>query len=166
MELYIVRHGIAQEQGEGGPADAERALTPDGRRKARRAAKGLKALGCRPGRLATSPLLRAEQTARIMAQVLCPDAPFEECEFLRPGVTPDAVARWLKGLREGSVMIVGHMPDVAEVASGLLTKGAGLDIAFKKAAVCCISFDAAPDMGTGRLEWLLQPAQLSALADS
>ena len=114
--------------------------------------------------MGTSPLPRAEETARIMAEVLCPDVPFEKCEFLRIGASAESVVGWLKGLREDSVMIVGHMPGVAEIASSLLTKRPGLDIVFKKAAVCCISFEGAPASGSGRLEWLLQPAQLSALA--
>ena len=167
MELFIVRHGIAQDRDDPSVrCDAERVLTPEGVKRTRQAALGLKALGCRPQRIATSPLPRAEQTARTMAEVLCPDIPVDVCEFLAltNGGEQESLA-WLRGVKEGSVMLVGHMPDVADLASSLVSDGPAIDIVFKKAAVCCISFDGTPRKAAGRLEWLLQPAQLRAIGE-
>jgi phosphohistidine phosphatase SixA len=59
-------------------------------------------------------------------------------------------------------MVVGHAPDVSTVTGRLLTRGR-IEIAFKKAAACCVSFDDRPALGSGRLVWLLQPSQLRAL---
>ena len=165
MELYIVRHGLAGQSTEDA-GDDERALTPKGRQKTHKVAEGLRALGCRPGRIATSPLKRAAETAQIIADVIGSDAPLDVCNFLVPGATAKAVADWLATLEEDSVMIVGHMPDTAEIAASLIFGQPGADIVFKKSAVCCISFEGAPAEGAGRLEWLLQPAQLCAIADS
>jgi phosphohistidine phosphatase len=161
MELYIVRHGIAEERSPGRP-DAERALTSRGRRRTRQAAEGLRALGGRPERMATSPLVRCDETARIIADVICPDVPLEVQDFLAPGATARDLLQWLRGCREGSAMVVGHAPDVSAIAGGLLTRE-GIDILFKKAAACCISFEDRPALGAGCLMWLLQPSQLRAL---
>ena len=150
MELFVVRHGVALNVGETGiRRDAERTLSPAGRKKTGQVAKGLAALDCSPGRIGTSPLARAEETARILADELCPDAPFELCGFLEPGASSRDVADWMKRIEEDSAMIVGHMPDVAQIASELLCADGGLDMVFKKAAACCISFDGDPALGAG-----------------
>ena len=161
MELYVVRHGIAEEPA-ADKADAERALTARGRSRTRQAARGLRVLGCRPERVATSPFVRAEQTARIIARILCPDAPLEVQDYLAPGATARDVIRWLRGCGEESALIVGHAPDVSEIAGGLLTQSR-VDMVFEKAAACCISFDGTPALASGRLVWLLQPPVLHAL---
>jgi phosphohistidine phosphatase len=161
MELYVVRHGIAEPPA-ADKADAERALTSRGRTRTLQAAEGLRAVGCRPERIATSPLVRAEQTARIIARILCPAAGVEVQDFLAPGAAARDVVRWLRACGEESAMVVGHAPDVSAIAGGLLTRGR-IDIAFKKAAACCVSFDDEPALGAGCLVWMLQPGQLRAL---
>ena len=170
MELFIVRHGIAQEREEfPSLCDEERALTDEGRTKTRQVARALKKLGCRPERIGTSPLRRADETARIIAKVICPEAEMEACDFLKPGGDPREAIRWLRNLddpRPVGVMIVGHMPDVAELAGVLLVSRAEINIVFKKAGVCCISFEGQPAAGAGVLEWLMQPAQMQSLAES
>jgi phosphohistidine phosphatase len=161
MELYIVRHGPAEERGE--HPDAERALTLKGATRMARVARGLRAVGCRPGRVLTSPLPRAEQTARILAEALCHGAPVVMCEQLAPGASAAQLLPELAGLAEGSVMIVGHNPDLPAIAAALLCGGPRAAVVLKKGAVCCLSFEGAPSLGAGRLEWLLQPGQLRAL---
>ena len=167
MKLYIVRHGIAQEPGSPGvSSDDDRALTDEGRDKTRAAAEGLRTLGCRPDCIGTSPLCRAEQTARIMADVLAPKASFKVCKPLAPGGRLDEFVAWLRRLKDEQVMIVGHMPGVAEFASGLLAEKSEVDLVFKKAGTCCISFDGEPGRGRGCLEWMRQPRQLRDLGKS
>jgi phosphohistidine phosphatase len=158
MELYMVRHGIAELRGE--KPDDERTLVPKGVKKTRQVAQGLARLGCRPERVGTSPLVRADETAKIMTEVLCPDANYEVCEFLAPGAAASELVKWLANLEERTVMIVGHNPDFPEMAASLLTNGGDAEIEFKKAAVCLISFEGEPKEGGGRLLWLMQPRQL------
>jgi phosphohistidine phosphatase len=147
-----------------GRADAERELTREGREETAAVAKALRALGCAPERIGTSPLVRARQTAEILADALDVKRELETCEFLSPGSDAEALIRWLRDVRTDSAMIVGHMPDLAHLASALLAQKASLDIVFKKSGVCCISFEGAPTAGAGRLEWLLQPKQLRVLS--
>ena len=165
MELYIVRHGDAgQAMRVRRRADAERELTREGRQETAELAQALWALGCSPERIGTSPLVRARQTAEILADLLDAEQELESCEFLAPGSDAEALIRWLSEVRADSVMIVGHMPDLAHLASAMLAPKASLDIVFKKSGVCCISFDGIPAAGEGRLEWLMQPKQLRGLA--
>ena len=60
-------------------------------------------------------------------------------------------------------MLVGHMPDLACLCSYLVAGEKDLDIMFKKAAVCKISFDGKVSAGYGVLEWLIQPKVLRQL---
>jgi phosphohistidine phosphatase len=163
MNLYIVRHGIAEPRDEARPGQ-ERALTPKGRDRTRRAALGLAALGCRPDRVGSSPLRRALETARIVSEVLCSEAPLDLCSFLKPGAAASDIAAWLQDVDGDDVMIVGHQPDMTHITSGLLSGKTGLAIHFKKAAACGLSFGDIIEPGAAQLEWLLQPRQLSTLA--
>jgi len=165
MELYIVRHGIAQPRGdESVTNDADRELTEKGRTRTRQAAQGLRLMRCRPGLIVTSPLVRAAQTAEIMAEVLRPASPVQVCDFLSPGARTADLVAWLCGLEQQEVMIVGHMPDVAEMASALIADRHDVDIVFKKAAVCHIAFEGEPAPAAGRLECLLQARHLRGIA--
>jgi phosphohistidine phosphatase len=161
MQLYIVRHGIAEDLGAGqARTDAERGLTRKGRERTRQVAGALAALDCRPECIATSPLRRAEETAAILAEVLRPGLEPEACDLLAPGAEADDLAGWLTDRGAGPVMVVGHMPDVAELASQFIAGSAAAEIAFKKAGACRIDFDETPCVGAGELVWLMQPRQL------
>jgi len=167
MELIIVRHGIAQDRGAPGVRrDADRALTEEGIRRTREAARGLRVLGIRPGCIATSPLVRARETADILGEVLAPDVSVETCKELAGGGDLHKLVRWTAKRDAEQVMLVGHMPDVADLCALLLSRGRDLDMVFKKAAACCVTFSGAPRAGGGRLAWLIQPRALRALADA
>jgi phosphohistidine phosphatase len=164
MDLYLMRHGIAHELGEQGiTRDSERTLTAEGRQKTRAVAHGLRKLEVCPDLIASSTLTRALETARLVAEVLECAQPVEARDILEPGARPEEVLGWLKGVRADSVLVVGHMPDLGELASFLLGGSPNLAIQFKKAAVCCLAFDHAPSAGKARLEWLMPPRALQAL---
>jgi phosphohistidine phosphatase len=164
MDLYLVRHGIAVERGtEGVRTDADRMLSEEGQARTGAVARGLSAMGCAPGRIASSPLVRAWQTAEIMARDLDTTAEPEVLHALAIGSEPEAVVDWLAHQDDESIMLVGHMPDMAELASLLLAGDAPAEVRFKKAAVACFSFVERVKAGHGCLEWLLQPRQLRML---
>src|SRR5262245_43734150 len=109
MDIYIVRHGIAEE-GSRGMSDEKRALTSEGRKKMKEAAGGFAKLGLGVERVFSSPLVRARQTAEILAAPL--QRAVEEMSELSPGYGPSDVLRALQhfsGLK--SVMLVGHQPN-------------------------------------------------------
>ncbi len=69
MDLYLLRHAIAEERSNDG-SDSARALTPEGAEKMRIGARGLQRLGVHLDRLLTSPLTRARETADIVGAAL------------------------------------------------------------------------------------------------
>lgn len=163
MHLYIVRHAAAEPLGDEFPDDAARPLTDEGLDKTGLVARGLTVLGCHPSVIATSPLNRAIQTANALATVLAPGTTPLLLDELKPGTSPLALFRWLRAAGDGDTLIVGHMPELAQLVSVALGSSTGLNVIFKKAAAACLRFEGPPAPGHAALEWLLQPAALKRL---
>ena len=89
--VYLVRHGLAAEQGPEFPNDDDRPLTSEGVQRMRVQVLGLRALDVRLDRVLTSPLVRAAQTAEILAAGLGCAAPLVTVDALRPGGRYDAL---------------------------------------------------------------------------
>src|SRR5690348_14219470 len=83
--LYLVRHGRAAERGDEWPDDRKRPLTPQGIARFREVVRGLSALGVRIDVIFTSPLVRARQTADLLAAGLHPHPSVEITSVLAPG---------------------------------------------------------------------------------
>src|SRR5512132_2307889 len=83
-ELYLVRHGVAEERGDAWPDDSKRPLTDDGMARMRKAARGLARLGVGLDLVLTSPLVRARQTAEILAGALEPRPSVVNIDSLTP----------------------------------------------------------------------------------
>jgi phosphohistidine phosphatase len=163
MQVLIIRHAKAEARSLLGLRDAARALTGEGRRDMRKVAKGIEALVPDLKVLATSPLVRAVQTAEILTRCYR-KLKAVECAALAPGRGPKAVLEWLgKQPSQATIGLVGHEPDLGELASCLLAGNGQSFIPLKKAGACLIELDAMPDPGQGRLLWLLTPAQLRKL---
>lgn len=163
MKLLLLRHAKAEERSLLGLRDNRRALTAEGRRDMRKVAKSVEALVPDLKVLATSPLVRAVQTAGILARRYR-KLKSVECEALAPGRGPKSVLEWLdKQPGQATIGLVGHEPDLGELTSYLLAGHGQSFIPFKKAGACLIEFDAMPGAGRGRLLWLLTPAQLRKL---
>lgn len=161
MELYIVRHGIAEDVASDG-TDASRALTEEGRKKMKEAAAGFVRLGRPPARIFSSPLVRARQTAEILAHAL--KSSVEEMTELAPGHSPAQVCDRLQQLKTvDRVMVVGHEPNCSELAAYLLSARGNVRIEFKKGAVCAIETRSA-EAGSGTLITHLSPAAMRSMA--
>jgi len=159
-----VRHGVAAERGPDYPDDRLRPLTPAGVRRFAAAVPGLTELGVTIDFVLTSPLVRARDTATLLAAGLNPRPAIEEVEALAPGGRQQAVieAITLHARRHRRLALVGHEPDLGELASRLLA--ARGTIVFKKGAIAAIDVDGATPGGPGALRWLLTPRALRALA--
>jgi phosphohistidine phosphatase len=161
MMLYVVRHAIAEDAPAGGD-DAARRLTPGGRRKMQTIVRGLRELAVEPDVLLTSPLVRAVETARLVAAGLRRAAEPRELDALVPDVAP---ADTLKALRLAGrsqhVMIVGHEPNLSCVLSLLLTGAVdGVPIELKKGGCAAVELTAFEPRGGATLCWLLPPRAL------
>lgn len=163
MQILIIRHAKAGQRGLlgfVGKKDAARPLTDAGRRDMRKVARGLLKLVPEIDVLATSPLVRARETADIVSGRY-DDIPVMELAPLAPGGSKEDVLAWLRDQKAtATVALVGHEPDLGILASWLLSGGAESFLSLKKSAACLIEMAEKPTPGSGKLEWLLPPAAL------
>lgn len=163
MRILIIRHAKAAQRGLLGflgKKDAARPLTDAGCRDMRKAARGLQKLVPEIDVLATSPLVRARETADIVSRRY-DDIPVMELAPLAPGGSKEDVLAWLREQKTtATVALVGHEPDLGMLASWLLGGAAESFLSLKKGAACLIEMREMPTPGSGRLEWLLPPAAL------
>jgi phosphohistidine phosphatase len=166
MKLLLIRHGPAGDPEaweREGRDDRLRPLTPDGKNDMRQAAAGLATLVRHIGALVTSPLVRAVQTAEIVADEY--DCKVVTSDALEPDRDPEEVLKWLReqGL-SGTVGLVGHEPHLSSLVGYLL---AGKRISFielKKGGACLLEVTSPSPVG-GLLEWLLTRRELGRLGE-
>jgi phosphohistidine phosphatase len=164
MRLILLRHGPAGSRDAAHwPDDAQRPLSPKGEDRTRLVARGLAKLENSVAAVLTSPLTRADATARIVAETLKVRR-VEALDSLAPGGAYRAVIQAVSHFKDDDVVIlVGHEPDLGKLA-GTLLFGAPAAVALKKAGACSISFDGPVRPGEGRLNWFLSPRILRRLA--
>jgi phosphohistidine phosphatase len=153
MQVFLIRHGIAIDDAPG-LGDEERYLTPEGRKKTQAVGALLRKQAGRLDRILTSPLVRAAQTAEIVAREL-------ECDDVRvamalvPGSTLARVDAAIEDAADAErLALVGHEPAMSAIAAHLLGLSS-FPRAFKKAGVCALTL---PEPGSrGRFEWFIVP---------
>jgi phosphohistidine phosphatase len=170
VQVLIVRHAIAEDRvtfAATGEPDGRRPLTDGGRRRMATGARGLRRLVPRLTRIATSPLVRAAETAEILAAAYDDDVPVEELAALAPGGEPDGVVSWLHPrAADACIALVGHEPDLGELTAYLLLEDAATFFSFKKGGAALLEFDGPVGAGQGSLRWLMQPKHLRALGSN
>jgi phosphohistidine phosphatase len=158
MKLYFLRHGIAADREEWTGSDYDRPLTGEGCERMEREARALAALGIAPDLILTSPLVRAKQTAQLLAKGIKYDNRLTEDERLGPGFN---VQRLRAILRQhpsaGSIVLVGHEPDMSETIGSLVGGGR---IAMKKGGLAFVEVSDA-SAASGELVWLIPPKVLT-----
>jgi phosphohistidine phosphatase len=161
MELFLLRHAEAEPDA---ASDRARRLTAKGSRQAESVGKFCLEHDCIPEVILSSPLVRAQETARLVAhQLNLPEIVRIE-EFLSAGMTAE---RALSGLRESfidlmkrvkfsekaRIMLVGHEPDFSSLA-GFLIGGGASSVRFRKATLMSITLRELK-AGAGTIEFLL-----------
>lgn len=156
-EVYLQRHGVAEDGGPGNQ-DAARALTAEGRRRLRAIYRRARLSGVQPGIILTSPYRRATQTAELAAKALdCPGG-VHETQALTPGSRPEAVWAEIQAHRRfRSILLAGHEPLLSQTAAFLLD-APGLRIDFKKGAIIRIDFESLGAAPRGILRWMITPS--------
>ena len=163
LQLYLVRHGIAAERGVKYADDSKRPLTSEGISEFKKAVRGLVELGVEIDQIISSPLTRAKQTAELLAQGLQVKPAVALSDSLAPAGSHAAVFQELaKHMRKGSIALVGHEPNMGELAARLI--GARTPLEFKKGGICRIDFEVFPPKGTGQLRWLATPKMLRKIS--
>ena len=162
-ELYIVRHAIAAERGEDWPDDDKRPLTERGVSRFKEVVQGLAALDVAVDEIFTSPLVRAKQTADLLAAGLSGKPTVKILDALAPGHTPASVlAQLSRNAKRRRLMLVGHEPDLGELAAHLI--GAGRALPFKKGGVCRLEVESLTSRRPAALSWFMQPKMLRKVA--
>ena len=154
MKVLILRHAIAVPAGPPDVDDRDRPLTPRGRKRFRKAARGLARILPRPDALFTSPLPRALETAEIAAEAWGDVTPVEDPR-LAEGHAEDILPELAAHGGDALVALVGHEPDVSHLL-GRLVGGAGDGLAFKKGGAALVSLPEGPSM-PGQLLWFVKP---------
>lgn len=157
MELYLIRHGIAQKR-TSDIEDEKRSLTKVGHQKTEQVAKRLRELGLRFDTILTSPLVRSRQTAEIL-QAAGLGYQLEESSYLAPG---GDIYAWLKFIEQyapqpETIAIVGHQPDLGQWAEILIWGEARSKLMLKKAGIIGLTMPQNSPVGRSSLFWLTPP---------
>jgi phosphohistidine phosphatase len=159
MRIYFLRHGRAVNRAEWPGDDASRPLTAEGEEAMRREATMLHDLDLAPDVIATSPLVRARQTAEIVADELGLSARLVEDERLAHVFDLRRLEQLVADHAGAeAIMIVGHEPDFSATVAELIGGG---DVAIKKGGLARVDVTA-PAAGGGQLVWLLTPPLLGS----
>jgi len=162
-ELYIVRHAIAAERGPDWPDDRRRPLTERGITRFRQSVAGLLWMDAAIDEVFTSPLVRARQTADLLATDMGGAALVKNLSTLAPGHAPTEVLEQLSSkARRHRVALVGHEPGLGELAAYLI--GAGRPLSFRKGGACRIDLESFAGSHPGALVWFVTPRVLRRLA--
>ena len=165
MKVLVVRHATAEDKEEfarTGKSDDLRPLTPAGKREMREVTRGLREIVPGIDILATSPLVRAVQTAEILGDSY--ERKLVSIESLRPEARYEDFAIWARGHGGAkTVAIVGHEPHLSGLVSWMLASSRRSLLELKKGAACLLEFEGAPGAGAGTLLWSMAPKHLRAV---
>ena len=154
-ELYLIRHARAIDHAAN---DWERALQPEGRKEARTVGAALLAQQVGFDAMAVSPLVRAVETATLVAV----EIQYEGGLTIDSALTPDGTTKQMLALcarlSGDRVALVGHEPSMGELLSELVGRP-GMTIV--KAGVVKLLIDATTQPGKAKLVWTMSPRQLT-----
>src|SRR5687768_13245527 len=157
MKLLVVRHAAAMDREDfarTGESDDFRPLTNDGKDEMKAVAKGLRDMVGELDVLATSPLVRARETADIVADAYGIERAVVE-RSLMPGASFGDFEKWCSANGERKVIaIVGHQPHLGSLVTWLLTGREEPRVRLKKGGACLMRFDSTPRRCGGTLNWL------------
>jgi phosphohistidine phosphatase SixA len=172
MDLYLIRHAEAGDRETWEGDDAERPLTDVGAEQAKLLATGLQQHGVKLDAVVTSPLVRTQQTATgLLGNWGEPTPELHTCPDLAPGGRCKKIARFVKDLKLAAVGLVGHMPDLEDLAGWLIgSRKVHIDLA--KAGVALIRCPDGVGKGAGQLvwmitsDWLAEPVEANARSNA
>ena len=156
MKLYLVRHTTAVDNAS---SDAARALTMTGEAEARLVGQALAKLGVRPTHIFASPLVRAQQTAGLIAEQLGMAGKVATLDELENYLPTTALLKALPAEPEGVMILVGHMPSLSDHVAALTGLDPHANLAFSKGGVALVEMPE-PKIGTGQLVWQKQLREL------
>jgi phosphohistidine phosphatase len=153
VRVTLIRHA---EAGDDAPRDESRALTVKGRADARRLGRALDGRGVRFSLVITSPLVRAVQTAEIVAAAVKYRRRVMASDLLLPeGPVSKVVAFLRSAAGENGVALVAHEPILSALVAALTDRARYP--ALRKAEALRIRLPEGAT-GTGQLRWRVDGA--------
>lgn len=166
MRIILVHHAEALSRRDAGvPYDAERPLSPAGKDAASRAAGLLQHLGVCPAAILSSPFIRAQQTARLLAESLCPETVPQPVTMFAPGCGPDEMLETVASRNPTSsdwTIVVMHEPDVSYILAHLLDGTDRLPFTIGPADCCGLTIHRHSGCRDARLAFYFAPSHLNA----
>jgi phosphohistidine phosphatase len=161
MEIYLMQHGPNLSKDK----DPEEPLSPEGEVLVSKAAQAIRKMGLNFDVIIASPKKRSKQTAAMVAEAVgFPVEGIVETEQVKAMTPAENTILYLKQFEDKkAVLVAGHLPSLAEVASSLLTSGSRATIQFERGGIGRIDVDSLPT-SKGKLRWYLIPAQLELMA--
>jgi len=153
MNLYLIRHGDAEPISPA-KSDNKRELTSKGKESIRKAAEGWKKIIKSIDVIASSPLLRAVQTAEIVAAVLNYKEKIITDKRINSGCKLEDLIDFVRSFDEDDIAIIGHEPDMSRHLSALVSSS-GMYAEFKKGSIAKIKFEGKVKASRGTLEFLI-----------
>jgi phosphohistidine phosphatase len=166
MDLFFMRHAEA-EKAAFYSDDYQRPLTEQGRHQQRLVVRALAPLLKPLDHLLCSPLLRARQTADLVAEALQFTGQIEETTILGGDCTVGAVLNLLQGYPRGSrILCVGHEPDMSRLSAVFLDGEGRSALAFQPGSVIGLAFPGHPVPGRSTLRFFVRPADLLRVVET
>jgi phosphohistidine phosphatase len=160
VDVFIIRHGKAENAGPG-ITDGDRRLTKRGREDIAAAGRWMAAQDLRFDLIAASPLVRAQETAAIIAESLGERDLVVTWKVLAPGGNPDIVCRLLgKHPDVRAILLVGHEPLLSALISYIISGEENAAIAMSKGSLAKIRDFTYTMSPSGELHWLVTSAQM------
>ena len=155
MNLYLIRHGDAEKIALS-KSDFDRELTSKGRELTKKSAEAWKKIIKSFDVIASSPLIRAVQTAEIVADVFDYSKKIITDKRITAGSGPEDLVDFIRTINVENIAVVGHEPDMSNYVSAL-TSSSGMYLEFKKGAIARINFEGRVRLASGTLEFLIPP---------
>jgi len=163
MDVYILRHGKAEDAGPG-IVDADRRLTKKGREVTAAAGRWIAEQELRFDLIAASPLLRAQETAALVAEMLNIRDRLVIWKVLAPGGNTDTVCRLISRHPDiSSILLVGHEPLLSSLISRIITIDENAGIVMSKGALAKIQAFSYTGHPSGKLVWLITAKQMAGI---
>ena len=166
MEIYILRHGKAEERSQNISSDSKRRLTEVGKRDLQHIAKSISNLDIKFDIIISSPLVRAKQTADIVLKhVKNKKKTITIWNELKPEIAVNETIKKLTTMKPiSSVLLVGHEPHLTTLIGSLVSSDSNdIDISLKKGGFVHIRCSHEKSTISGSLLSILTPKQLKKI---
>lgn len=174
-EVLIVRHAYAGDREKfkkrSDLPDEARPLTRKGIKQMKKNVEGMCKIWKNVSAIYTSPLVRAKETAEIVAKgYRFGSKKIRTTDVLRPDAEVSEFVKWLSHLKPSSkkdsgkpVVVVGHEPQLGKLVSFLLLGERQSAVEFEKGAICSLGFEGAIKEGRAKLLCFVRPSELKKI---